>query len=163
MSIYALLALLILLSMLKDCGRTTVPPQPNPNGRTDVRSMSNTSKAINSFVRFFMISFFEVFICLLINFKAVSSRYTEIIIIYLNYILGHRQAKQFRKHLFHRLNFLPVTRYSIHKPAVHLDGSWEWPWERWEGSADGSAVDYLPEYVEQSAHCIKHLSYQLHA
>ena len=72
MSIFLLLLIFLLYGFLKDMGRTKLGQIPTPNGRTEVRYMSNTTKAINTFVRFMLLTFFEVFVCLLVNFKSVS-------------------------------------------------------------------------------------------
>lgn len=56
-----------------DCGHGTSKSKAVPNGRTHVPIMSSSQKALNAFFRLILFTFFEFFVCILINFKAVSS------------------------------------------------------------------------------------------
>jgi len=70
LAIFSLLIIAIVFAKCIDCNYVTNLQVPYPNGRTEVRSLTATQKVLNTVFRLFMVLFFEIFICTLINFEA---------------------------------------------------------------------------------------------
>ena len=71
-----LFLLFVLAQLVAKCADCTyvriVLKKPQPNGRSLSRSMTMTQKTLNGLVRLLVVTQTEFFICLFINFKAVS-------------------------------------------------------------------------------------------
>ena len=70
LTLFGLLLLALVLAKGIDCSYVTDKKQTNPNGRTEVRTLTASQKVSNMIFRLLLVTFMEIFICLLINFKA---------------------------------------------------------------------------------------------
>ena len=68
--LFGLLTVGLLVAKCVDCSYVTSIREPHPNGRTEVRLLSSTQKVSNMIFRTMLVFFLEIFICILINFKA---------------------------------------------------------------------------------------------
>lgn len=70
---FIIMILVNAFSKCMDCSYAVNRSKPMVNGRTHVPVMTASQKALNASFRLILLTFFENFICILLNFKAVSS------------------------------------------------------------------------------------------
>lgn len=71
-TMFLLMILLNAFAKCLDCSYAASKGNVIPNGRTHVPRMTASQKAMNASFRLILFTFFEFFICILVNFKAVS-------------------------------------------------------------------------------------------